>query len=83
MSTFEPNLLVLLIARKFLNNFRVYSKIFKGIFEYTLKFLNRNIPKFFQVHLGSKDYEVKEHRARVLPFHKFCEWLQNNLPKTS
>jgi predicted AAA+ superfamily ATPase len=40
-----------------------------------------NIPKFFQVHLGSKDYEVKENRARVLPFHKFCEWLQANLPK--
>jgi predicted AAA+ superfamily ATPase len=40
-----------------------------------------NIPKFFQVHLGSKDYEVKENRARVLAFHKFCEWLQANIPK--
>ena len=40
-----------------------------------------NIPKFFQVHLGSKDYEVKKHRTRVLPFHMFCKWLQANLPK--
>ncbi len=27
-----------------------------------------NIPIFYQVHLGEKDYEVSQHRARVLPF---------------
>jgi predicted AAA+ superfamily ATPase len=40
-----------------------------------------NIPHFFQVHLGGKDYEIKEYRARVIPFHKFCEWLQANIPQ--
>ena len=39
-----------------------------------------NIPHFFQVHLGSKDYEIKEHRARVLPFHKLSQWLIENSP---
>ena len=38
------------------------------------------IPHFFQVHLGSKDYEIKEHRARVLPFHKLSQWLMENSP---
>ena len=39
-----------------------------------------NIPYFFQVHLGSKDYEIKKHRARVLPFNKLCQWLIENSP---
>ena len=39
-----------------------------------------NIPHFFQVHLGSKDYEIKEHRARVVPFHKLSQWLLENSP---
>jgi len=39
-----------------------------------------NIPHFLQVHLGSKDYEIKEHRARVLPFNKLSQWLIQNLP---
>jgi len=30
--------------------------------------------------LGSKDYEVKEHRTRVLPFNKLCVWLLENSP---
>ena len=81
MSTFKPNLSVPSDLKKIPNNFRVYSKMFKRIFEYTLKFSNHNIPKFFQVHLETKVYEIKKHRTRVLPFHKFCEWLQVNLPK--
>jgi predicted AAA+ superfamily ATPase len=40
-----------------------------------------NIPHFFQVHLGSKDYEIKEHRARVLPFNKLSQWLMDNSPE--
>jgi predicted AAA+ superfamily ATPase len=39
-----------------------------------------SIPTFFQVHLGTKDYEVKKCRARVCPFHKLCEWLSLNSP---
>lgn len=33
------------------------------------------IPQFYQVHLGSKDAEVRECRTRIMPFHKFCELL--------
>ncbi len=32
-----------------------------------------SIPKYFQVHLGKKDFEVPEYRLRVLPLCKFCE----------
>jgi len=35
-----------------------------------------NIPTFFQVHLGKKDYEVPESKARVLPFSTFSEILK-------
>jgi len=35
-----------------------------------------NIPVFYQVHLGEKDYEVPEFNARVLPFAKFAEILK-------
>ena len=34
-----------------------------------------NIPRFFQVHSGSTDVEVSASRARILPFHKFAEFL--------
>ena len=34
------------------------------------------IPKFYQVHLGTRDYVVKGYR--ILPFHTFCKEL--NLP---
>lgn len=34
-----------------------------------------NIPLFYQVHLGTKDYEVPESRARIIPFVKFAEIL--------
>ncbi len=34
-----------------------------------------NIPQFYQVHMGKRDYEVAEHRARVLPLTKFAELL--------
>jgi uncharacterized protein len=27
-----------------------------------------NIPLFYQVHMGEKDYEIAEFKARVLPF---------------
>lgn len=33
------------------------------------------IPRFFQVHLGVRDYEIKEARARVLPFTAFARHL--------
>ena len=39
-----------------------------------------NISHFFQVHFGSKDYEIKVHRARVLPFRKLSQWLMENSP---
>ena len=32
-----------------------------------------NIPRFFQVHLGSKDVEIPSSRARILPFDVFSE----------
>lgn len=32
-----------------------------------------SIPKFYQVHLGKKDVEIAKHRARILPFVKFCQ----------
>jgi len=34
-----------------------------------------NIPKFYQVHLGSKDYGNAELATRVLPFKTFCKEL--------
>ncbi|MCI5064696.1 ATP-binding protein [bacterium] len=34
-----------------------------------------DIPQFYQVHLGEKDYENAEHRIRVLPFEKFARIL--------
>lgn len=30
------------------------------------------IPKFYQVHLGKKNVELKQHRAHILPFTQFC-----------
>ncbi len=35
-----------------------------------------SIPKFFQVHLGDKDFEDRESGARVMPFIKFCQLLK-------
>jgi predicted AAA+ superfamily ATPase len=35
-----------------------------------------DIPYFYQVHLGEKDYEVPEANARVIPFRKFVEILK-------
>jgi len=37
-----------------------------------------NIPKFYQVHLGQKDFGSAENSVRVLPFQRFCTEL--NLP---
>ena len=37
-----------------------------------------SIPKFYQVHLGSKDYGNAESSVRVLPYHIFCKEM--NLP---
>jgi len=37
-----------------------------------------DIPLFYQVHLGNKDFKNSEYRARVLPFTRFCREL--NLP---
>lgn len=34
-----------------------------------------NIPFFYQVHLGDSDYEVAEHRVRVMPFTKMSSLL--------
>lgn len=34
-----------------------------------------NIPNFYQVHMGQRDYEVAKHRARVLPFTTFAQIL--------
>lgn len=34
-----------------------------------------NIPSFYQVHMGSKDYEIKEKRTRVIPFPAFAKFL--------
>lgn len=35
-----------------------------------------DIPKFYQVHLGSKDYGDETKSVRVLPFQRFCETLR-------
>ena len=35
-----------------------------------------NIPKFYQVHLGSVDYSPANKKIRVLPFHVFCRELE-------
>jgi len=34
-----------------------------------------NIPRFYQVHLGNKDYGDATADTRVLPFHSFCQEL--------
>jgi uncharacterized protein len=34
-----------------------------------------NIPIFYQVHMGKRDYEVTKHRARVLPVTTFAQIL--------
>lgn len=34
-----------------------------------------NIPNFYQVHMGKRDYEVAKHRARVLPVTTFAQIL--------
>lgn len=38
-----------------------------------------HIPKFFQVHWGRKDAEVAKHRARIVPFVKFCQNLGDEI----
>ncbi|MBF0199394.1 MAG: DUF4143 domain-containing protein, partial [Planctomycetes bacterium] len=35
-----------------------------------------SIPAFYQVHMGDKDYEVKEYKARILPFTTFSKMLK-------
>jgi hypothetical protein len=35
-----------------------------------------DIPIFYQVHMGKKDYEVGEFNTRVLPFTAFCSLLK-------
>lgn len=35
-----------------------------------------DIPRFYQVHLGEKDYGSEESDTRVLPFTRFCEELE-------
>ncbi len=35
-----------------------------------------DIPYFYQVHIGDKDYEQPELNARVIPFTRFCELLK-------
>ena len=35
-----------------------------------------DIPCFYQVHAGDRDYEQAESKARVLPFTRFCEMLK-------
>ncbi|MBI1884507.1 MAG: ATP-binding protein [Chlamydiae bacterium] len=37
-----------------------------------------SVPKFYQVHLGTKDIEIAKYRARITPFMKFCQlpWLK-------
>ena len=37
-----------------------------------------DIPRFYQVHLGTKDWGDAERSVRVLPFHKFC--VELNMP---
>ena len=37
-----------------------------------------SIPKFYQVHLGKKDFGNAESTVRVVPYHIFCKEL--NLP---
>ncbi|HXH73358.1 MAG TPA: ATP-binding protein [Bacteriovoracaceae bacterium] len=32
-----------------------------------------NIPKFYQVHMGEKDFGDAKVSGRILPFHRFCE----------
>ena len=34
-----------------------------------------NIPRFYQVHLGSKDYGNEQADTRVMPFVTFCDEL--------
>jgi len=49
----------------------------RGISRHIPYFAQRStIPMFYQVHLGQKDYGQPEHRARVLPFQKFCQVTQ-------
>jgi len=33
------------------------------------------IPRFYQVHLGTRDHEIRDCRTRILPFTTFCELL--------
>ena len=35
-----------------------------------------DIPAFYQVHLGNKDYEIQDIRTRVLPFPTLCQLLK-------
>jgi len=35
-----------------------------------------DIPHFYQIHLGSRDQEFPDSRARILPFAKFCQLLE-------
>ncbi|MFH1729711.1 MAG: AAA family ATPase [Pseudomonadota bacterium] len=48
----------------------------KSISKHIAYFSKRSkIPQFYQVHLGDDDYEKKELRTHVIPFHKFSEIL--------
>ncbi len=49
----------------------------RNISSHTRYFRERNeIPKFYQVHLGEKDYGSEQLDTRVLPFSRFCQELQ-------
>jgi len=56
-------------------NFLVDLKISHGVIikRHLVYFTERTqIPQFFQVHRGMKDYEMTEYRTRVLPFSVFA-----------
>ena len=45
----------------------------KGISKHLVYFSKRtNIPIFYQVHMGREDYEIRDIRARVMPFIRFA-----------
>lgn len=58
--------------------FAVECKSGDGQLSRHIKYFSKrlDIPVFYQVHLGNKDFENMEYRARVLPFIKFSQELR-------
>ena len=57
--------------------FAVECKVKKTTIDDNIKYFSKrlSIPNYFQVHLGTEDFENKEYKVRIVPWHKFVREL--------